>query len=853
MRSFNRTVTLLLVLTVLSPMFPASQVGLVKGSEGTEIMGSTMVEEIMLQENGTAQIALSITVSNAKLADVYRRTFGAPADCSEGDRLPIPEFRVESTVFDESTVEVPVPIREEFYRSILKEQLLSLGINASITDSWMIPRAEGNEFLIEIRAVGIFEGSRVVCSEPKNSWAINIGPLNTTGLAGLVLTKLTFAQTLLGALPEEQIFESHWHTRIELPDSATQLDCEPIAPTNWTVDFGEGSQLTGGLSLENTTTFLLEEITTVTEKNITSSPEYLLQVLSNYKRFQIEYLADSCPIEQAFNERPGLLNTNWNYNQSTGWVRLPDIPLTFHYASDGDSLDLSLVISPKIKADLDVGWQFYTDWRFPFVHLQRFWAKLSFSANLTVRMEANATLVLYDESWPMFRWSIRYPFYYGVPGWLDLVFSVNANLLVEGEISFNCEAVVDAKLVSGVNWDSSSDWSRIDDHLLYANVTDFAWQLEVEIRIRPSISFRVEVLFYSAAGPFVEFEPYLEIKESLVLPNKTILWEMTIGFNLYAGVTFNGWLKNILGLNGWSWQVLGIIVWHWNGSWPLGSPGPPTEPFHELSIVDFTPSSTTIQQNNKVDLDLTIRNNGDYSETTNVSILLNKSLLADFLNVDFGSSTEVNLRFDWDTMGVPPDSYVLDAFVVPVAGERTLEDNQANVTVNVIASNDLAILKVETDANETRVGQSVQVTIKIKNQGEITDDAILEVNSNNNTIYAHTFAGLMPDEEVTLTFAWNTTGLPQGKTWTLWGNLSTTEYDINLTNNILYGPEVTVYALYDLNKDRGVDILDMMIASYAFGSSEGEIRWNPLVDANGDRKINILDLVKIANSFCLNP
>jgi hypothetical protein len=74
-----------------------------------------------------------------------------------------------------------------------------------------------------------------------------------------------------------------------------------------------------------------------------------------------------------------------------------------------------------------------------------------------------------------------------------------------------------------------------------------------------------------------------------------------------------------------------------------------------------------------------------------------------------------------------------------------------------------------------------------------------------------------------------------------------------LTNNIFHGPEVTVYALYDLNKDRGVDILDMMIASYAFCSSEGEIRWNPLVDANGDRKINILDLVKIAHSFCLDP
>jgi hypothetical protein len=55
----------------------------------------------------------------------------------------------------------------------------------------------------------------------------------------------------------------------------------------------------------------------------------------------------------------------------------------------------------------------------------------------------------------------------------------------------------------------------------------------------------------------------------------------------------------------------------------------------------------------------------------------------------------------------------------------------------------------------------------------------------------------------------------------------------------------------DLNLDGKVDILDMMLAANAFGSSEGELAWNPLADMDGDGQIKILDLILIGRNYGL--
>ena len=46
-----------------------------------------------------------------------------------------------------------------------------------------------------------------------------------------------------------------------------------------------------------------------------------------------------------------------------------------------------------------------------------------------------------------------------------------------------------------------------------------------------------------------------------------------------------------------------------------------------------------------------------------------------------------------------------------------------------------------------------------------------------------------------------------------------------------------------------VDMLDISIAAYAFGSYPGHPRWNPLADVNHDNYVDMVDLSLIARHF----
>lgn len=53
----------------------------------------------------------------------------------------------------------------------------------------------------------------------------------------------------------------------------------------------------------------------------------------------------------------------------------------------------------------------------------------------------------------------------------------------------------------------------------------------------------------------------------------------------------------------------------------------------------------------------------------------------------------------------------------------------------------------------------------------------------------------------------------------------------------------------DLNGDRKVDMRDVAITAYSFGSSQGTARWNPITDVNGDLETDMKDLAFVAKCF----
>lgn len=854
----HKIVSLVIVALLLSSIL---EIGFiihpVHASGESTTLGMTTMENVSVLENGTLRISILMNVSSGPLADLYRKVLAASSTVNIEEEVPIPENATQNVDASRNATEVSLPVREGFYESIAKEQLLSLGLRTEIVGSGMVPRGSANECRIMFDALGSFEASNITSDGSNQTWRVGLGPFNTTGITGIVLSRLIFAQMMLATIPGDQVYQNCWHTRISLPSSAVLFSQGLLY--GWEIDFGGGTHLNASASLQDADSILIDENTVITENNVTATPEYLANALSTYKIFHIQYSLPSISPVPTEN-RQGPLNTNWSYPGDTGWVTFPNISLPFSYADpDGDSLDMMLTISPNFRVVDYVGWQLFTDWNFPFVHLDRFWAQMNFSASIGVRFEANATLTIYENSWRLYKLRLIYGTdFFGLPVVIYVVFTIDANLIIRGNMSFVAEAVINGEVDTGVVWDHTRTkngrlgWDMIYAPRASANVTSFKWQLAVGMSVTPGLSFRLECLFYDVAGPFVEFDPYLNIDGTYRLPNATILWDMSVNFDIEAGVTLNGWLRDILGLHDWNWSEISVTLWNYSGIWNIEPPPAPRGPAHNLQIVSLIVSPTVIIANSNAFVNFTVRNDGSYDETSDLLLTENGAMIASYANVNLTSGEDLTFGYNWASAVLLPGSYVLEASVNPVVGENTTADNAMNTTAQILANNDIAVVDLKADPNETYVGYTVNITVTVGNLGELTEDSNVTVNANDTAIETSAINQLAPGQSITMTFIWSTGGLDKGQ-YVIWANVSTLHYDINMTNNNLYGPEVTVYALYDLNKDRGVDILDMMIASYAFGSSEGEIRWNPLVDANGDRRINILDLIKIADSFCLGP
>jgi hypothetical protein len=77
-------------------------------------------------------------------------------------------------------------------------------------------------------------------------------------------------------------------------------------------------------------------------------------------------------------------------------------------------------------------------------------------------------------------------------------------------------------------------------------------------------------------------------------------------------------------------------------------------------------------------------------------------------------------------------------------------------------------------------------------------------------------------------------------------------YTIEVYRNSLAQGNYTLIVdrrLGDLNNDGRVDMRDIAIVAYAFGSYPGQPRWNPQADINQDGKVDMVDVALVAMNF----
>jgi hypothetical protein len=195
-----------------------------------------------------------------------------------------------------------------------------------------------------------------------------------------------------------------------------------------------------------------------------------------------------------------------------------------------------------------------------------------------------------------------------------------------------------------------------------------------------------------------------------------------------------------------------------------------------------------------------------------------------------------------------------------VTDDEGLSDTTSkNVKVLI---HDVAVIDVTPYRNWTYQGRTIKINVTVANLGNFTETAEVALYYNitaGNLVGPNQTVTLNAGEIQTLTFAWDTTGVPYRQNYTMTAAITRNGFDSNLTNNILDSPtKIKVRILGDINGDDKVDTRDLYKIANAFGSygpnklypgSPAHPNWNADADINEDNQVNAKDYYVAAGNF----
>jgi hypothetical protein len=94
----------------------------------------------------------------------------------------------------------------------------------------------------------------------------------------------------------------------------------------------------------------------------------------------------------------------------------------------------------------------------------------------------------------------------------------------------------------------------------------------------------------------------------------------------------------------------------------------------DVAVISVVPSKTIVGQGYTMNVNVTVENQGDQTETFNLTLYGNTTaIITQTIILTSGNST--TLTFHWNTSGFVKGNYTIWAYATPVQGETLLEDN----------------------------------------------------------------------------------------------------------------------------------------------------------------------------------
>ncbi len=107
---------------------------------------------------------------------------------------------------------------------------------------------------------------------------------------------------------------------------------------------------------------------------------------------------------------------------------------------------------------------------------------------------------------------------------------------------------------------------------------------------------------------------------------------------------------------------------------------------HDIAIARVVPDSAAVPQGLSIKINVTVKNQGSFQETFNVSIALPKNSSTQTLTqevANMSSGVEKMLTFDWNTAGMSTGDYHINVTATPVENETDTADNSLSTTLTL--------------------------------------------------------------------------------------------------------------------------------------------------------------------------
>jgi len=233
---------------------------------------------------------------------------------------------------------------------------------------------------------------------------------------------------------------------------------------------------------------------------------------------------------------------------------------------------------------------------------------------------------------------------------------------------------------------------------------------------------------------------------------------------------------------------------------------------HDVAVIDVAPSLTEVYVGEAVTITVIAKNEGTATETFNITVYYNGNIIGIQSVADLAPGSDTVLTFSWTTLGVPVGEYVIKAEASVVPGEIDIEDNtyiDGTVTVKPILKpiRDVAVIGVTPSVTQVDVGQVVNITVTVRNEGTVPENFDVTLYYDDTAIGTQTVTGLGPGAEKTLKFSWDTSDVAEGE-YTIKAEASMVPGETDIADNTYVDGTVTVKS-----SPRELDILAIIVAA----------------------------------------